>query len=100
MRGALVRDKWVWAGIALVILLLYLPMIPPLLFSLAPETPNEGGLTLRWYGEMWKHPLLTEAMATSLEAGIIVAVEARPAPHAAAPVRARRQHGPCGRILL
>ena len=74
MRGVLARDKWVWAGIALVILLLYLPMIPPLLFSLAPETPNEGGLTLRWYGEMWKHPLLTEAMATSLEAGIIVAV--------------------------
>ena len=74
MRGVLAGDKWVWAGIALVILLLYLPMIPPLLFSLAPETPNEGGLTLRWYGEMWKHPLLTEAMATSLEAGIIVAV--------------------------
>ncbi len=65
---------WIWAGIALVVALLYLPLIPPLLFSLVPENANEGSTTLRWYGEMWKNPLLTGAMVTSLEAGIIVAV--------------------------
>jgi spermidine/putrescine transport system permease protein len=65
---------WIWAGIGLVVALLYLPLIPPLLFSVVPENVNEGSATLRWYGEMWKNPLLTGAMLTSLEAGIIVAV--------------------------
>ncbi|TMJ38090.1 MAG: ABC transporter permease subunit [Alphaproteobacteria bacterium] len=64
---------WIWAGIGLVVLLLYLPLLPPLLFSLAPEHANEGGITLRWYAEMWRNPLLTGAMATSVEVGIIVA---------------------------
>ena len=67
---------WIWVGIALVVALLYLPLIPPLLFSLVPENANEGRITLRWYGEMWKNPLLTGAMETSLEAGFIVAVVA------------------------
>jgi spermidine/putrescine transport system permease protein len=67
---------WIWVGIALVVALLYLPLIPPVLFSLVPETANEGRITLRWYGEMWKNPLLTGAMVTSLEAGFIVAVVA------------------------
>jgi len=65
---------WIWAGIGLVVALLYLPLIPPLLFSVVPENANEGSATLRWYGEMWKNPLLTGAMLTSLEAGIIVAI--------------------------
>jgi spermidine/putrescine transport system permease protein len=67
---------WIWVAIALVGALLYLPLVPPLLFSLVPENANEGGVTLRWYGEMWKNPLLTGAMETSLEAGFIVAVVA------------------------
>src|SRR5712664_4477645 len=73
MRRAAMARAWIWAGIALVVALLYLPLIPPLLFSVAPENASEGGATLRWYGEMWKSPLLTGAMATTLEVGIIVA---------------------------
>src|SRR5262249_12000558 len=50
--------------------------IPPVLFSLAPAGPGAGAATLRWYAEIWDNPLLTGAIATSLEAGIIVAVVA------------------------
>jgi spermidine/putrescine transport system permease protein len=63
-----------WLGIALVILLLYVPLIPPVLFSLAPEEPGARIASLHWYGEIWKSPLLRGAMSTSLEAGVIVAL--------------------------
>jgi spermidine/putrescine transport system permease protein len=46
---------WIWVGIALVVALLYLPLIPPVLFSLVPENASEGRITLRWYEEMWKN---------------------------------------------
>jgi len=64
----------VWGGIGIVFLMLYLPLLPPVLFSLAPEGGAVAGPTLRWYGELWRNSLLTSAMATSLEAALIVAV--------------------------
>jgi spermidine/putrescine transport system permease protein len=73
VNGTKIPQTWAWVGIALVIALLYLPLVPPVLFSLAPENATEGSATLRWYGEMWKNPLLTGAMATSLEVAIVVA---------------------------
>lgn len=68
-------DFWrssIWLAIGFVLLILYLPLVPPLFFSFAPETSGDTGLTLRWYAEMWQNPLLTGAMWTSLEAGVIV----------------------------
>ena len=62
----------IWLAIGFVLLILYLPLVPPLFFSFAPETSGDTGLTLRWYAEMWQNPLLTGAMWTSLEAGVIV----------------------------
>jgi ABC-type spermidine/putrescine transport system permease subunit II len=72
------RQKWYGAIISgvigCVLIVLYLPLIPPLFFSLAPEqTVQGGGITLRWYGEMWKNPLLVGAVVTSLEAAFVVA---------------------------
>jgi spermidine/putrescine transport system permease protein len=67
------RHASVWLAIGLVLLILYLPLAPPVFFSFAPAA-GEGGMTLHWYGEMWRNPLLTGAMWTSLEAGLIVAV--------------------------
>jgi spermidine/putrescine transport system permease protein len=64
----------IWLAIGLTLLVLYLPLVPPLFFSVAPETSSEGGPTLRWYSEMWQNPLLTGAMLTSLEAGLVVAL--------------------------
>ncbi len=74
MRGRSGARGWIWAGIGVILALLYLPLIPPVLFSLVPEDAREGSLTLRWYADMWKNPLLTHAMLTSLEAGFIVAI--------------------------
>jgi spermidine/putrescine transport system permease protein len=72
------RDLWldavIWGAIGFVLVLLYVPLIPPLIFSLAPEQTMEGGFTLRWYSEMWKNPLLAGAVVTSLEAALIVAL--------------------------
>jgi ABC-type spermidine/putrescine transport system permease subunit II len=62
----------VWGGIGLVFLMLYVPLLPPALFSLAPEG-GDAGPTFRWYGELWRSPLLIGAVATSLEAGLVVA---------------------------
>jgi spermidine/putrescine transport system permease protein len=67
-------DTAIGSAIGLVLVLLYLPLIPPLIFSLTPEQATENGFTLRWYGEMWKNPLLVEAVLTSLEAALIVAL--------------------------
>lgn len=61
-------------AILLVIGLLYLPLIPPILFSVTPEGAASSGITLGWYGRMWDNPLLTGAIATSLEAGLIVGI--------------------------
>lgn len=68
------RHIGVWLAIGLVLLILYLPLVPPVFFSFAPEAAGEGRATLRWYAEMWRNPLLTGAMWTSLEAGLIVAI--------------------------
>ena len=64
----------IWLAIGFVLLVLYLPLVPPLFFSFVPEVPGDAGPTLRWYAEMWRNPLLTGAMWTSLEAGVIVGV--------------------------
>ena len=76
MRGVRNSAGWrggIWLAIGLVLLVLYLPLVPPLFFSFVPEASGGASFTLRWYGEMWQNPLLTGAMLTSLMAGLIVA---------------------------
>ena len=68
------RSWLVWAAIGAVLALLYLPLVPPFFFSLLPETAAEPAPTLRWYVEMWRNPLLTGAVVTSMEAAVIVAL--------------------------
>src|SRR6185437_10146380 len=43
----------IWLYISLVLVFLYVPMIPPIIFSFAPGEVTEGRATLRWYAEMW-----------------------------------------------
>jgi len=68
------RSGLVWSTIGAVLAGLYLPLVPPLFFSLMPETPAEPAPTLRWYLEMWRNPLLTGAVVTSVEAAVMVAL--------------------------
>jgi ABC-type spermidine/putrescine transport system permease subunit II len=63
----------VWLYVGLVLLFLYLPLLPPVLFSLEPGD-GSGRLTLDWYLTMWRTPLLARATLTTLETGIIVAL--------------------------
>ena len=68
------RSRLVWSATGAVLALLYLPLVPPFFFSLLPETAAEPAPTLRWYVEMWRNPLLTGAVVTSMEAAVIVAL--------------------------
>jgi ABC-type spermidine/putrescine transport system permease subunit II len=68
------RRCWIWLAIGVVLVLLYLPLVPPLMFSVVPEGTGGSNFTLRWYGEIWKNPLLTSAMITSLESALLVAL--------------------------
>lgn len=63
----------IWSLIAGVLGLLYLPLIPPVLFSLEPAT-GEGSWTLAAYAKMWQSALLTGAVITSVETAVVVAI--------------------------
>jgi ABC-type spermidine/putrescine transport system permease subunit II len=64
----------VWGYIALVLAFLYVPLIPPILFSF--ETEGGGAGALRWYAQIWRNPILTSSMLTTLKIGIAVALAA------------------------
>jgi ABC-type spermidine/putrescine transport system permease subunit II len=64
----------VWGYIALVLAFLYVPLIPPILFSF--ETDSDGAGALRWYAQIWRNPILTSSMITTVKIGFIVAVAA------------------------
>jgi ABC-type spermidine/putrescine transport system permease subunit II len=59
-----------WAAIAAVLVLLYLPLVPPLLFSVGGGGAAEN-LTLRWFAEMWRNPLLVGSIRTSVLAALV-----------------------------
>lgn len=61
-------DRLAFWGYAVgVLVFLYLPLVPPLLFSVSAEGPGSElrAFTLRWYAEIWRNPLLVGAMRTS-----------------------------------
>jgi spermidine/putrescine transport system permease protein len=64
-----------WCCLGAVLFVIYLPLVPPILFSIAPSEPGAAA-TLRWYVALWSNPLLVSAIATSLEVGVIVAIAA------------------------
>jgi ABC-type spermidine/putrescine transport system permease subunit II len=64
-----------WCCLSAVLLVIYLPLIPPILFSVAPSEPGAGP-TFRWYLALWHDSLLISAIVTSLEVGMIVAAAA------------------------
>ena len=62
----------VWGYIALVLAFLYVPLIPPILFSF--ETGTSGAGALRWYAQLWRSPILTSSMVTTVKVGVMVAI--------------------------
>jgi len=63
-----------WALTAAVLVFLYLPLLPPLIFSVEPADPQQAGWTWRWYIELWSNPLLVSALRTTVLVGAVVAV--------------------------
>ncbi len=63
-----------WAAIGLVLFLLYLPLVPPALFSVGLAEPGAGAATLHAYITMWANPILVSAMQTTGEIAAIVGV--------------------------
>jgi ABC-type spermidine/putrescine transport system permease subunit II len=63
-----------WAFVAVVLALLYLPLVPPLFFSVDPGTGPGAGATLRWYRDMWDNPLLVDGLWVSLLTGLATAL--------------------------
>jgi spermidine/putrescine transport system permease protein len=72
-RGGSPRYLPVSAYIALVLVFLYLPLVPPILFSVGEGQPGANAFTLRWYVDMWRNPLLVSAMKTTALCGLVVA---------------------------
>ena len=69
-------DALVWIYVGLVLLLIYLPLLPPLVFSVATSEAAARTLTFSSYVQLWRNPVLTNSIVTSLEAGAIVAFAA------------------------
>jgi ABC-type spermidine/putrescine transport system permease subunit II len=66
-----------WSALGVVLLLLYLPLVPPFLFSVGAGGPaGSGALTLHWYAALAESPLLGGAVATTLAAALVTAVAA------------------------
>lgn len=67
-----------WAFIAALLALLYLPLAPPLLFSISGEGGVLRDISLHWYGEMWRNPLLVGALETSLLVAVLTGIVTPP----------------------
>lgn len=63
---------WAWIGVALA--LLYLPMLPPPIFSLSDKGVGDAlsHPSLAAYGEIWKQPVLVQSIWNSLAVALIV----------------------------
>jgi spermidine/putrescine transport system permease protein len=72
MRGRAIVNPVIWCLLALVLVILYLPLLPPILFSLGGG--GTGSLTLRWYGALGESPLLLAAIGTTLAVALIAAL--------------------------
>jgi len=67
-----------WLGLAAVLALLYLPLVPPFLFSIGAGGPAAAGeaWTLKWYWALADNPVLVTAAATSLAVAAVTSVAA------------------------
>ncbi len=68
MRRSPIAQALNWIYAVALLALLYLPLLPPLLTSVSPtgRNPALAGLTLEWYGELSKNPVLIGSIETSI----------------------------------
>jgi ABC-type spermidine/putrescine transport system permease subunit II len=64
-----------WAYVVMVLLFLYLPLVPPVLFSLSGGgNEGQGPLTLAAYTALWQNPVLVGAVQTSALLALLTGV--------------------------
>jgi spermidine/putrescine transport system permease protein len=71
--------QWLmWLALALVLCVLYLPLIPPFLFSIGAGSTSAVGetLTLHWYASLSDNPVLVGALGTTLAVAFLTALAA------------------------
>jgi len=71
--------RWLmWLALAAILGALYLPLVPPFLFSIGAGGASAAGepLTLRWYASLPDNPVLVGALGTTLIAAAVTAVAA------------------------
>jgi ABC-type spermidine/putrescine transport system permease subunit II len=66
----------IWTLIGVLLFLLYLPLVPPILFSIGLAEPGAGSVTFRAYGQLWSSSILSSSIGTTLEVAAIVGVAA------------------------
>jgi len=65
-----------WLLTAAALLTLYVPLVPPFLLSLAPGGAENAGFSLHAYAEIWRNPILVDAILVSAQVGMAVAAVA------------------------
>ena len=61
--------QWLmWLALAAILWVLYLPLLPPFLFSIGAGSASTVGETptLRWYASLMDNPVLVGALGTTL----------------------------------
>jgi ABC-type spermidine/putrescine transport system permease subunit II len=66
----------VWSYVGAVLLFIYLPLLPPLFFSVVTREAGAPAFGFFGFVSMWRNPVLSNAIVTSLEVGAIVALTA------------------------
>lgn len=74
MASRIKASTAMWIYIGLVLLVLYTPLVPPLLFSVDAVGAGKAGWSFAAYSQMWGNSLLTGAIKVTLEAGVLVAL--------------------------
>lgn len=64
-----------WIYLALILLFLYIPLVPPIIFSISQEGVSAPlqELTFRWYTQLWRSSLLVSSLKTTAILGLITA---------------------------
>jgi spermidine/putrescine transport system permease protein len=78
MKGRMIARMILWLVLAAVLAVLYLPLVPPFLFSIGAGAPVVAGeaWTLKWYVALASNPVLIAAASTSLAVALITAMAA------------------------
>ena len=69
--------QWLmWLALAGILCVLYLPLVPPFLFSISAGAIVGQTLTLRWYASLPDNPVLVGAIGTTLIVALVTALAA------------------------